>query len=128
MRAAVENLVTLFEQGTLSRGQLIQGLLAAVAPRDAANAGAEPTPSNPAFRGRSLNHVTLSVTDVERSKEFCSRMLGGTLLGPVDPTHGSPPGFLTLSETPSLSSTSAPGLAHTSLATGWSWPWNRPRS
>lgn len=80
MREAVENLVTLFEHGTLSRGQLIQGLLAAVAPVDvAANAGAEPTPSSPAFRGRSLNHVTLSVTDVEGSKTFYSRMLGGTI-------------------------------------------------
>jgi catechol 2,3-dioxygenase-like lactoylglutathione lyase family enzyme len=80
MREAVEHLVTLFEHGTLSRGQLIQGLLAAVAPLGiAANAGAEPTPSNPTFRGRSLNHVTLSVTDVERSKEFYSRMLGGTI-------------------------------------------------
>jgi len=80
MREAVEHLVTLFEQGRLGREQLIQGLLAAVAPRAvAANAGFEPTPSNPTFRGRSLNHVTLSVTDVERSKEFYSRMLGGAI-------------------------------------------------
>src|SRR5262245_50807709 len=81
MREAVEKLVTLFERGTLSREQLIQGVLAAVAPLGvAANVGAEPRPGNPTFRGRSLNHVTLSVTDVERSKEFYSRMLGGTIV------------------------------------------------
>src|SRR5713101_7309506 len=80
MREAVENLVTLFEQGTLSREQLIEGLLAAVAPPDvAANAEFGPTLGNPTFRGRSLNHVTLSVTDVERSKVFYSRMLGGAI-------------------------------------------------
>ena len=80
MRKAVENLVTLFEHGTLSRAQLIQGLLAAVAPPGVAASGeAKPTPSNATFRGRSLNHVTLSVTDVERSKAFYSRMLGGTI-------------------------------------------------
>ena len=80
MREAIENLITLFEQGTLSREQLIQGLLTAAAPLgDDADAGTEPTPSNPTFRGRSLNHVTLSVADVERSKEFYSRMLGGAI-------------------------------------------------
>ena len=80
MREAVENLVTLFEQGTLSREQLIQGLVAAVAPPGAAaNAGFDPTPGNSTFRGRTLNHVTLSVTDIERSKAFYSRMLGGVI-------------------------------------------------
>jgi catechol 2,3-dioxygenase-like lactoylglutathione lyase family enzyme len=80
MREAVENLVTLFERGTLSRGQLIEGLLAAAAPPgSAASAGFEPTPGEATFRGLSLNHVTLSVTDVERSKAFYSRMLGGAI-------------------------------------------------
>ena len=79
MREAIQNLITLFEQGTLSREQLAQGLLAAAAPPAVGNAGTEPTSSNPTFRGRSLNHVTLSVTDVERSKEFYSRMLGGAI-------------------------------------------------
>jgi len=86
MREAVENIVTLFEQGTLSRGQLIEGLLAVVAPPGVAgSAGFEPTPGTPTFRGRSLNHVTLSVTDVERSKEFYSRMLGGAIVWESQP-------------------------------------------
>ena len=37
------------------------------------------TSTTSTFRGRSLNHVTLSVTDVERSQEFYSRLLGGTM-------------------------------------------------
>ena len=79
MQDAVENLVTLFENGTLNRQQLIQGLLAAMAPSSMrANAHAD-TSTTSTFRGRSLNHVTLIVTDVERSQEFYSRLLGGTI-------------------------------------------------
>jgi catechol 2,3-dioxygenase-like lactoylglutathione lyase family enzyme len=79
MQDAVENLVTLFEKGTLNRQQLIQGLLAAMAPISrVADAPAE-TSTLSAFRGRSLNHVTLSVSDVERSQGFYSRLLGGTV-------------------------------------------------
>src|SRR5262249_16860042 len=79
MQDSVENLVTLFEQGALNRQQLIQGLRAALVPtRMGAKAHADTT-STSSFRGRSLNHVRLSVTDVERSKTFYSRLLGGTI-------------------------------------------------
>ena len=79
MQDSVESLVTLFEKGTLNRQQFIQGLLAAVIPiTTAAHAHAD-TSTVSTFRGRSLNHVTLSVTDVERSQEFYSRLLGGTM-------------------------------------------------
>jgi len=61
MQDAVEHLVTQFENGTLTRKQLIQGLLAAVAPScRLAHAHADTSPTS-TFRGRSLNHVTLSV-------------------------------------------------------------------
>ena len=79
MQDTVEHLVTLFENGTLNRQQLIQGLLAAMAPSSmGAHAQADTAPTS-TFRGRSLNHVTLSVTDVERSPEFYARLLGGTI-------------------------------------------------
>ena len=79
MQDAVEHLVTQFENGTLNRKQLIQGLLAAVAPSSRpAHAHADTSPKS-TFRGRSLNHVTLSVADVERSQEFYSRLLGGRM-------------------------------------------------
>jgi catechol 2,3-dioxygenase-like lactoylglutathione lyase family enzyme len=79
MQDSVENLVTLFERGTLNRQQLIQGLLAAVAPTSMVAHAHADTSTMSTFRGRSLNHVTLSVTDVERSQEFYSRLLGGTM-------------------------------------------------
>jgi catechol 2,3-dioxygenase-like lactoylglutathione lyase family enzyme len=79
MQDTVEHLVTLFENGTLNRQQLIQGLLAAMAPSSmGAHAQADTAPTS-TFRGRSLNHVTLSVTDVERSQAFYAQLLGGTL-------------------------------------------------
>ena len=79
MQDPVDNLVTLFENGTLSRQQLIQGLHAAMAPISVVAHAHADTSTVSAFRGRSLNHVTLSVTDVERSQEFYSRLLGGTI-------------------------------------------------
>src|SRR4051794_18884516 len=79
MRDSVEQLVTLFEHGTLNRQQLIQGLLAALAPISAVATAQAATSTTATFRGRSLNHVTLSVSDVARSKEFYARLLGGTI-------------------------------------------------
>ena len=70
MQDSVENLVTLFENGTLNRQQLIQGLLAAMAPLSMVAHAQADTSTPSTFRGRSLNHVTLSVTDVERSQAF----------------------------------------------------------
>ena len=78
MQESVENLVTLFENGTLNRQQLIQGLLAVMAPISMVADAHADTSTTSTFRGRSLNHVTLSVTDVERSQEFYSQLLGGT--------------------------------------------------
>ena len=79
MKDSVENLVTLFEKGTLNRQQLVQGLLAAMAASSMVADAQADTSTLSTFRGRSLNHVTLSVTDVERSQEFYSRLLGGTM-------------------------------------------------
>jgi catechol 2,3-dioxygenase-like lactoylglutathione lyase family enzyme len=79
MQDSVENLVTLFENGTLNRQQLIQGLLGVMAPSSMVAHAHADTSTSSTFRGRSLNHVTLSVTDVERSQEFYSRLLGGTI-------------------------------------------------
>src|SRR3979409_1814118 len=90
MHSCVENLVTLVENGTLNRQQLIQGLLAAIAPISVVAHAQADTSTTPTFRGRSLNHVTLSVTDVERSKEFYSRLLGGTIsCGSIETEKGA---------------------------------------
>ena len=106
MQDAVEHLVTLFEHGTLNRQQLIQGLLAALAPSSMGAHAHADTATMSTFRGRSLNHVTLSVTDVDRSQEFYSRLLGGTIsCGSIETDKGAtvdsatlalPDGFLAL--------------------------------
>ena len=69
MQDSVEHLVTLFENGTLNRQQLIQGLLAVMARVSVVAPAHADTSTSSTFRGRSLNHVTLSVIDVERSRE-----------------------------------------------------------
>src|SRR5262245_27439619 len=73
MREAIENLVTLFEHGTLSRGQLIQGLRAAVAQLStAANAGAESTPGKSTF-GVDLSIMSPRASPMSRDQRRSTR-------------------------------------------------------
>lgn len=72
MRASIESLVDQFEARTLTRRQLVASLTALVA---GAAAPAAQSPA-PAAQGSSLNHVSLAVTDVERSAAFYSNLLG----------------------------------------------------
>lgn len=69
----VESLVTKYDQGVVNRRQLLAGLAALTA---ASIAATESKANEPAFQGKSLNHVTLSVSNVEKSKAFYSSILG----------------------------------------------------
>jgi catechol 2,3-dioxygenase-like lactoylglutathione lyase family enzyme len=68
-----DQLLTMHEDGVLDRRQLLGALVAAFAAPD------HPSRSyrarRPLRRGRTLNHVTLSVADVSRSKAFHGRLL-----------------------------------------------------
>lgn len=68
----IEQALAQFENKTLSRRQLIASLLAIAA------GGSYVSAQNavPVAKGRSMNHVSLSVADVERSAEFYNRVLG----------------------------------------------------
>ena len=105
MHHEVERLVGLYDQGTLSRRQLLQGLLAlGVGPYIA---GPQRTPA--LFRTRTINHVTLYAASVARSKAFYQRVTGlpiqaedkdscefrleGGFLGIYSPDAGRQPGF-----------------------------------
>jgi len=57
-----------YDSGRLTRRELLQALVVAgvVQPRTAGSI----------FKGRELNHVTLGVKDVQRSREFYARVLG----------------------------------------------------
>lgn len=74
MSAAIESLVEQFESRKLSRRQLVASLAALVAGASA-EASAQ-APATPITQGRSLNHVSLSVTDVEKAAEFYGNLLG----------------------------------------------------
>ena len=109
----VERLVTIYDQGGLSRRQLLQGLLALGisphAPRALAEAiGRAEQPATP-FHTRTLNHVTLYASNVARSKAFYQRLTGlpirdegkdfcefrleSGFLGLYAPDAGQQPGF-----------------------------------
>jgi len=69
--AAVEKLVEAFELKALSRRDLVLSLAALTATTEIARAQ-----NSQAAQGKTLNHVSLAVADVERSAEFYSTLLG----------------------------------------------------
>jgi catechol 2,3-dioxygenase-like lactoylglutathione lyase family enzyme len=74
---AIEDLVNQFESQRLSRRQLVAALAALVAGSGAAAAQeAAAAPAAQAAQGRTLNHVSLAVTDVEKSAAFYAKLLG----------------------------------------------------
>jgi glyoxylase I family protein len=72
MQAIISNLVNRFDTGSLSRRQLIQGLtlLAAAAGTDSARAQQTP------FRSTRIDHVSIQVTDLQRSIDFYRDIFG----------------------------------------------------
>jgi len=78
MEATINDLVGKFETRQLTRRQLVASLTALVAgarPLSAQSSQA-PVPVRQVAQGSSLNHVSLAVTDVERSADFYSKLLG----------------------------------------------------
>jgi catechol 2,3-dioxygenase-like lactoylglutathione lyase family enzyme len=70
MSRAIESLLTDYETGTLSRRDLVLTLAAlAATPLPAAA-------QSPALRPRSMNHVSLIVSDLDRSVAFYQRVFG----------------------------------------------------
>jgi catechol 2,3-dioxygenase-like lactoylglutathione lyase family enzyme len=104
MVTEIENLLTRYEQGLIDRRQLLAAILMIpwIAPSMRAQGDA-------AFRGRILNHVTVSVADVQRAKRFYIELLGATvqkeLPNQVDLRIGD--SFITV-----LGGTRAPGIMH----------------
>jgi catechol 2,3-dioxygenase-like lactoylglutathione lyase family enzyme len=113
MHHEMERLVGLYDRGSLSRRQLLQGLFAlSVGPHLAgppAGSLGEPRQTGPRFHTRTLNHVTLYASSVARSKTFYQRLTGlpiqaedkdscefrleGGFLGIYAPDPGQQPGF-----------------------------------
>jgi hypothetical protein len=69
MSEAIEHLVDQFEARTLTRRQLVASLTGLIAGASL-DASAQPTAPSQVAQGRTINHVSLSVADVERSADF----------------------------------------------------------
>ena len=82
MRGTIETLVEQFESRTLTRRELVASLSALVA--GAASAVSAQTPASPGVAllapGRSLNHASLAVTDVEKAASFYGTLLGAKVV------------------------------------------------
>ena len=76
MSAAIEQLVKRYEGGGMTRRELVLALSALVVARPAGGAAAQQGAAPAPIRVRTMNHVTLSVSDVQRSVEFYQRVLG----------------------------------------------------
>src|SRR5687767_15845154 len=72
MHAVIDELVARFDQGTLSRRQLISGLTALAAAGGALPAAGQTTP----FRSTRIDHISIQVTDMARSVEFYEKIFG----------------------------------------------------
>jgi catechol 2,3-dioxygenase-like lactoylglutathione lyase family enzyme len=65
-----------YDSGRLTRRELLQALVVAGV--------VQPGTAGSIFKGRELNHVTLGVKDVQRSREFYARVLGLPVLRTLD--------------------------------------------
>jgi catechol 2,3-dioxygenase-like lactoylglutathione lyase family enzyme len=75
METIISGLVERFEQGTLSRRQLIHGLTALAAAGGAASANAQAP-----FRSVGIDHISIQVTDMARSVAFYESVFGLAIL------------------------------------------------
>lgn len=80
MSAAIESLVEQFESRKLTRRQLVASLTAIVASATGASAQAPTSNVSMLAQGRSLNHASLAVTDVEKAAEFYGTLLGAKVV------------------------------------------------
>jgi catechol 2,3-dioxygenase-like lactoylglutathione lyase family enzyme len=78
MKRAVESLIEAFEARVLSRRELIASLTALTtgAALASESASAQAPQVSLAAQGRTLNHASLAVSDVERSARFYAALLG----------------------------------------------------
>lgn len=83
MEQEVNELVTRFETGTLSRRQLITGLTMLAAGGAALPAGAQQAP----FKSTRIDHISIQTTDLARSVEFYEKIFGLKVLNEDKPNE-----------------------------------------
>ncbi len=75
MEKIISDLVTCFENGSLSRRELVQGLTVLAASGTAAAAQEAVD-----FKGADIDHVSIKATDMQRSIDFYQKMFGFTVV------------------------------------------------
>src|SRR5205814_9021274 len=83
MDGIVSALLTRFEKGALTRRELIQGLVALAAAGTTLTAQETDT----GFKGANIDHVSIQVTDMQRSIDFYEKMFGFSVVS-EDKAHG----------------------------------------
>jgi catechol 2,3-dioxygenase-like lactoylglutathione lyase family enzyme len=68
----ISNLLTRFEKGALTRRELIRGLAMLTAASGTAAAGLQEA----GFKGAKIDHVSIQVSDLQRSIDFYQRVFG----------------------------------------------------
>src|SRR2546421_2480532 len=71
MKGTISKLLEAYEKGKMSRRTLIQGLAVLAAGSTAAEAAG--------FQGNSINHISLQVSNLQRSTDFYQRVFGCTV-------------------------------------------------
>jgi len=77
MKDIIEKLLKEYETGKVNRRDLIAGL-SALTVSSAAMPASTAEATEPVFQATHLNHIALRVTDIQKAKEFYTKMLGLT--------------------------------------------------
>jgi catechol 2,3-dioxygenase-like lactoylglutathione lyase family enzyme len=72
MESIISNLIASFEKGALSRRELIRGLAMLAAASGTASAGLQ----QPGFKGTKIDHISVQVTNLQRSIDFYQKLFG----------------------------------------------------
>jgi catechol 2,3-dioxygenase-like lactoylglutathione lyase family enzyme len=83
METVISSLVHRFEEGKVSRRELIQALAALAAAGGAATAAPQETP----FKSSRIDHISIQVTDLPRSIAFYQKIFGLSILGEDKPNE-----------------------------------------
>jgi hypothetical protein len=93
MDSMIDSLFDQYERGGMTRRHLVQALAALVLPAKILAQDATPAPT-PIVRGLAVNHVGLTVSDIQRSFVFYQKLFGGhKRLAGNERRDGYPPGF-----------------------------------
>ena len=84
METIISELVTRFEKGSLSRRELVQGLTMLAASSTAASAAAQDEID---FRTANIDHVSMQVSDLQRSVDFYQKTFGFSVVSEDKPLN-----------------------------------------